>query len=194
MTGSHRAIGQLQSAWIAALELSGMGRVDVPIQDIVTVWSAILGIPDDSRQPRSWDLGGLLHQAWADLARDGVIGDDVHSGLSAIFPDFGEMQGLLRKPREKRIAAIDMALLVLSQAPVEARGVAAFLAGYVTSLVGPGSLEHAALLAQYAKAHPTAFMWYGVCSNVVGRVKASFQATGLRAKLSDIALLKPLGL
>jgi hypothetical protein len=169
VTGTHRAIGQLQSAWISARELSGMGRVDVPILDIVTVWKAILGIPDESRQPRLWDTGGLLRQAWAELARDGVISDHLYSGLSATFPDVGEMHELLRKPREQRVSAIDIALRLLSQTPMEARGVAAFLAGYVTSLVGPGSLEHAGLLAQYAKAYPTALMWYGACSNVVGK-------------------------
>jgi hypothetical protein len=99
------------------------------------------------------------------------------------------MHELLQRPREQRVSRIEDALRLLAGAPQEQRDISAFLAGYFTSLLGPGSMEHFGILAPYAKSYPTAFMWYGVCSNVVGRKESVVTGNRLaRRIIRDLTL------
>jgi len=61
---------------------------------------------------------------------------------------------------------IDAALRYLSNSRRDGEQLRDFLAGYFTSLLAPGTLEHADILASVAPVMPTAYLWYGLCAGV----------------------------
>lgn len=66
---------------------------------------------------------------------------------------------------------IDMALkmLVSGRGDEERRS---FLAGYFTSLLGPGTLDHADFLTPVESALPTSYLWYGLFAGINPRGNA----------------------
>jgi hypothetical protein len=65
-------------------------------------------------------------------------------------------------PREQRVEVIDMSLRALISMRRENDERSAFLAGYFASLLAPGTLDHADILAPVASLLPTAYLWYGL--------------------------------
>jgi hypothetical protein len=190
ITASTGLLNTLESAWGLARSLTGQSRIDVPVTAVRAVWNVVLGISErNNKGSMFWDSSNLINDAWGNLAESGAFHQSVCDGLAKVFPQFSGMQELLQRPREQRVERIEEALRMLARAPQEQGPTSAFLAGYFTSLLGPGSMEHVGMLAPFARAYPTAFMWYGVCSNVVGKMESVVTGNRLaRQIIRDLTL------
>ena len=122
-----------------------------------------MGFPGHAVQAQTlFEPANILGAAWAELNSAGEIRDPVWHRLIEGYPDLDRMRNLIEVPREQRVQAIDVALRMLlssKRGDEERRG---FLAGYFTSLLGPGTLDHADFLAPVVTAFPTAYLWYGL--------------------------------
>ena len=149
--------------WVQAREVTGQNGLGVPPNMILSVWSVALRDPQYPAQSRTlFEPTNILSAAWTELSSTGEISDPVWHRLVDGFPDLDRMRSLIEVPREQRVQAIDVALRMLlstKRGDEDRRG---FLAGYFTSLLGPGTLDHADFLASVAGTFPTAYLWYGL--------------------------------
>jgi hypothetical protein len=91
----------------------------------------------------------------------------------------------MRAPREVRVEIFER----LTHSVLESRGsnrASAFLIGYVASLIGNGSLEHAPLIRPIQGRLPEAMLWYGICAALMpnNRIESYGSYLGLRIKRS----------
>jgi hypothetical protein len=173
LTGMIFPLDALTRLWTQARDLTGQSGLGVPPNLILSVWSVVLGLPGHFVQPRTlFDPPDLLSAAWTDLSSKGMLRDQVWYRLVEGYPDLNRMRGLSEIPREQRVEAIDLALrsLLSSRHGDEVRN--GFLAGYFTSLLAPGTLDHAEFLAPVAATIPTAFLWYGAFAGLNPRAEA----------------------
>jgi hypothetical protein len=164
LTGNSFPPDVITWLWTQAREMTGQNGLGVAPNVILSVWAVALGISGRSRT--LFEPSDVLAAAWHELTTVGEIRDPIWHRLVDGFPDLERMRGLLEMPREQRVQIIDGALRLLisvRRGDDERRG---FLAGYLTSLVGPGTLDHADFLAPVAAILPTAYLWYGLCAGV----------------------------
>ncbi len=163
LTGGAFSLDAIVDLWTQAREMTGQNGLAVPPNSILSVWAVALGAPSRTAPSRTlFEPADILAEAWSEVSSAGEMRDPVWHRLVEGFPDLFQMRNLLKVPREQRVQAIDVALRILSsskRADEERRG---FLAGYFTSLLGPGTLDHADFLAPMVSAFPTAYLWYGM--------------------------------
>jgi hypothetical protein len=96
-----------------------------------------------------------------------------------------KMQG----PREERVSRFESAVSSLSHDARINLGTASFVCGYLASLIEPGSLAYAKLVAPHLGRFPTAMLWYGLCAGMErGNILLSqFSALGRRV-MRDLQL------
>jgi hypothetical protein len=164
LTGRSLQPDVITKLWTQTREITGQNGLAVPPNAILSVWAVALRISGKSRT--LFEPSDLLAAAWQDLITSGEIRDPVWQRLVEGYPGLERMRGLLEMPREQRVQIIDGALrFLVSVRPGddERRG---FLAGYFTSLLGPGTLDHVDFLAPVAAILPTAYLWYGLFAGV----------------------------
>jgi hypothetical protein len=107
----------------------------------------------------------ILTHSCMQLASQGEWPDVLWHELVEGYKELDSMRPILSMPRERRVHMIDMALRILStgRGDEERRS---FLAGYFTSLLGPGTLDHADFLTLVAPILPTAYLWYGLFAGI----------------------------
>lgn len=161
LTGGRVFIDLIARNWLRAREISGQSDSTVQAGAILSVWSVILGMPFHQAKGRGlFDSSNLLTAAWQDLSSTGEIREKMWVELTDGMPDLLKMREMASLPREHRVEIIDHALhmLVTHKEPDDR---SAFLAGYFTSLLAPGTVDHAEVLIPVAPIMPTAYMWYG---------------------------------
>jgi hypothetical protein len=163
LTSGSFPVDVIVRLWTQAREITGQNGLGVSPNAIVSVWAVALGVSGHRAQPRNlFEPTDVLGAAWAELNSAGEMRDPVWQRLIDGYPDLDRMRSLIEVPREQRVEAIDVALRILlssKRGDEERRG---FLAGYFTSLLGPGTLDHADFLGPVATAFPTAYLWYGL--------------------------------
>lgn len=163
LTGGSIATDDVARRWSRARETTGQSALGVPVAAIVSVWSVALGTANTTSKSRGlFDGLDLLRAAWADWSNTGAISDSIWTDLASGNPALGPMRSIQPLPREQRVEAVDAALRPLGAGHREHDERHAFLAGYCTSLVAPGTLEHADILLPVAASLPTAYLWYGL--------------------------------
>jgi hypothetical protein len=173
LTGGSVSLDTIARLWTQAREITGQNGLGVPPNVILFVWAVALGMPGHLSHPRTlFDAPDLLAFAWSELNKLGEIRDPIWHELVDGYPDLENMRGLLEMPREQRVHSIDAALRLLATVRRDHDERRSFLAGYFTSLLGPGTLDHAAMLAPVATLIPTAYLWYGLCASANARSDA----------------------
>ncbi|MBN1512325.1 MAG: hypothetical protein JXB13_09945 [Phycisphaerae bacterium] len=151
--------------WMEARQLTGQDPLGVPADVILAVWSVALGSTGQPTHSRTlFEPSNILAAAWLELTTIGEIRDPVWHRLVEGYPALESMRDLLQMPREQRVHVIDTALRLLVTTRRETDERPSFLAGYFTSLLAPGTLDHADILAPVASLLPTAYLWYGLCA------------------------------
>ncbi len=167
LLGAFLSLDSIEGLWSQARGLTGQNAPDLPPAAILYVWAVALGMPTQATQPKTlFDSFNALGKAWLELSAIGEISDLVWRRLVDGFPDLEPMRSIVELPREHRVEMIDFALRLLASSRKDADERRAFLAGYFASLLAPGSLDHAEILAPMASAFPTAYLWYGLCAGV----------------------------
>jgi hypothetical protein len=97
-----------------------------------------------------------------------------------------------RDTREQRVIGFE-SLLANNALSREEPTIAAFMYGYLASLIGPGALSHAALLKPVLQQYPQALSWYGVCAGLYKNSEVLSFAKGLcRRLVRDATSVEPL--
>lgn len=164
-TGGAIPPEQVAELWSDARAITAQSAL-VPPPAILAVWSAALGISRSIRHTKSlFSSSDILIHSWMEIALRGELPDAIWRELVEGYNDLDSMRPILSMPREQRVHMIDMALhmLVTGRGDEERRS---FLAGYFTSLLGPGTLDHADFLTPVGSALPTSYLWYGLFAGI----------------------------
>lgn len=154
-------VAAVTRAWRQAQELTGVGGAAGTAAAVQSVWSVALGAFD--RRVSAAEVGDVpCVVAWSDFATTGEIRDLAWSGLVEGIPDVKQFRALTRLPREQRLEGIETGIRALVRMRKETGDRKSFLAAYLVSLLSPGSVDHAELLAPVATTLPTVFLWYGL--------------------------------
>jgi len=162
LTGGSFAPDAIAKLWTQAREATGQNELGVAPKDILSVWAVALSVSD--KPGALFEPADILLAAWRDLKTVGEIRRPVWDRLVEGNPDLLPMHAVLEMPREQRVQVIDRALRFLSSSPRGHDQERGFLAGYFTSLLAPGTLDHIDFLAPVAKLLPTVYLWYGLCA------------------------------
>ena len=164
-TGGAIPLEQVAELWSFAREITGQS-VLVPPTAILSVWSAALGMWRPNGHTKSlFSSSDIFTHSWMEIASRGELPDVLWHELVDGYKELDSMRPILSMPREQRVHMIDSALhmLVTGRGDEERRS---FLAGYFTSLLGPGTLDHADFLTPIAQTLPTSYLWYGLFAGI----------------------------
>jgi hypothetical protein len=165
LTGNSITPEVVARLWTEVRELTEQNGLSLPTSAILSVWNVVLQLPAYPRQARTlFDSSDVLVAAWYDLTTFGEIRDAGWQRLVEGYSDLDRMRLLIQMPREQRVQMVDVALRLLASRRTEADDRGPFLAGYLTSLLAPGSLDHTDILAPVISVLPTAYLWYGLCA------------------------------
>lgn len=165
LSGGSISIDQIAKLWSQARELTGQSGL-APPNAALSVWAAALGKSRQVARGRSlFDESDTLTHAWIEFSARGELSDELWHNLVQGYQELEPMRQILDMPREHRVPMIDTALHILGSARGDQEQ-RSFLAGYLTSLLGPGTLDHAEFLTPVAAALPAAYLWYGLFAGV----------------------------
>ncbi|MDY3562264.1 hypothetical protein R5W23_003726 [Gemmata sp. JC673] len=160
-------IDEVVRLWAQSRELVGQNGTGISPGSIFSVWAIALGAQHQPAQSRTlFEPANLLIAAWSDAYSMGEIRDSVWHRLVDDFPDLEPMQKMVGIPREQRVQVVDSALRGLISSKRGDEELRSFLAGYFTSTLAPGTLDHADFLAPVAATLPAAYLWYGLFAGV----------------------------
>ena len=165
LTDGSVSLEVIAELWSQARKATGQNAL-VPPDAVLSVWSAALGTSRRNSNKRSlFGISDILTHSLMEITSRGEVSDVLWQELVQGYVNLEPMRPILNMPREQRVHMIDMALhmLVSAKGDEERRS---FLAGYFTSLLGPGSLDHADFLAGIAAVLPMSYLWYGLFAGV----------------------------
>ena len=164
-TGGAIPLQQVAELWSFAREITGQSAL-VPPNAILSVWSTALETSRNIGYTKSlFSSLDILTQSFLEITTRGELPDVLWHKLVEGYKDLDSIRPIVSMPREQRVHMIDMALhmLVSGRGDEERRS---FLAGYFTSLLGPGTLDHVDFLTPIAQILPTSYLWYGLLAGI----------------------------
>jgi hypothetical protein len=154
--------------WQAARELTLQQQLQIPLRDLLAVWSVIWRLAQ--RDSGAFSAVGEIAQV-----RPAII--DICMQLyetgtaspwmlerSGIQLPLGEGQAWTRQTREERVVLLDSIFQRLPS--IDDPITASFIAGYMLSQVAPGTIDHVGLLKRLGRSYPAAYLWYGLCAGL----------------------------
>lgn len=162
LVGDSVQLDVLARLWTQARELTRQPNLPIAPASIQAVWAMVLGLNERVPQKNLFDTGDALTTAWRDYSQNGLIRETVWRGLTEGLPELGALSALPTLPREQRVESVELALRLLFSTRTQSDDRRAFLAGYFTSLLAPGTLDLADLLAPLASVLPMVYVWYGL--------------------------------
>jgi hypothetical protein len=172
--GRSISLDLIANSWIQTREMTGQNGLDLPIGSVLTAWQVAISAPHPEMP--SHILYGtppdILRSAWSDLIISGELRDGTWRMILDKLPELAPLRRMVEVPRERRIEMLDFAFGALASRRADIGEDRNFLAGYFTSLLAPGTLDHAEVLASVWPSFPSAFLWYGLCASVNFRGEA----------------------
>lgn len=126
-------------------------------------WAAILHLL--GAKIDEFDLLPAIQRCVDDLYKNGIVSAEHWRNLTREIPEVQSLEGLMRETREERVITLERALRSLTSRNLK-REQASFIAGYLLSMVAPGTLEHWKLLDPVKNVFPTSGLWYGLCAAI----------------------------
>jgi hypothetical protein len=171
--------------WQSAREFGEQRGRRLPSDLLGNVWDVVLLLAGNGKSKNpSFHYSGRtveLLEACEEIAERGHISLSTleRLALGRIRPNL--FADVMRLPREQRVVAFEIAMKDLASSPIGEPG-SNFVVGYLASLVGDGSLEHAHLVFPLQAQFPTAMLWYGICASlpVTTHVLTDYGHLGLR--------------
>jgi hypothetical protein len=103
-----------------------------------------------------------------DILEEGEIAQINLRRLTGRSLELVSLKVLVDGTREERVLALDGLLSSVVRSSESSQDTKAFICGYLTSLIAPGTMDHMGLLASINQILPTAPMWYGFCAGLKG--------------------------
>jgi hypothetical protein len=157
------ALAHTGANWFRTRLLLGNRVSKLSRDQLEQVWRPILRLSEsDSDQTIYSDVVLACCQ---DLLKEGDVREENWQLLTMGTGIHGRRE-LMEDTREERVISLDRALRAIALNPDLDSDRAAFLAGYLTSMVAPGTLDHWHLLSSTKRSLPTAGLWYGLCAGL----------------------------
>ncbi len=122
-----------------------------------------------------------ITSACLDLRNSGEVGRTSWDKLTKGLPELNRVRNFVKSSREDRVRSFEQALEVLLRIPP--RAISSFLAGYIVSQIGPGTMDHVRLLQAHIERFPDALLWYGLCAGLDRRATLKNFAGGLGRRI-----------
>ena len=175
-----KVIEQIKNGWLSARELTNQASQDLSPSDISDVWEAVLNaIAGVSNYQANTKAEQFLIEALQGVKENGHVPSESWMKLSDRFQKVETAIEAMEGPRENRVKAVEMALQELSHGSPSTRRERAFIAGYLTSRIQPGSLDHFSLLSPAITEIRESFLWYGACSGLTPETAVDNYGNGL---------------
>lgn len=170
---------QTINGWILARKFANQTALGLTPQDISDVWSIILNASSNTACNYKTNLHHLLVQAIKSIQLTGRIPNDLWMYFSIGLIKDNFVIEAMDGPREGRIKYVREAIMHLSDGTDETRKLRSFLAGYLVSLIQPGSLDHYSILLPSLDKLSDSILWYGACSGLNPKTSVETYGNGL---------------
>ena len=103
-----------------------------------------------------------------EIINEGRISLDTFSRYSNLLDDYKDMLTAMEGPIEKREVKTVEKLVsrLINNNTNKSNMTQSFIAGYFTSLIQPGCLDHFPILLPLIKDNPESILWYGACAGL----------------------------
>jgi hypothetical protein len=163
LTRTPRFVDAVTSTWQHVREFTGQARTNVSSAAISFVWSVAFNAAISHQGQRTlFEASDSVREAWREYSQRGEFSVGTWDQLTGSVPEFSQLRDMSRLPREHRLILVDTALGKLASVGRDGSIRWSFIAGYITSMLGPGTLDHAEILLPVSTALPTALLWYGL--------------------------------
>jgi hypothetical protein len=156
----------VNDGWHFTRQLTGQKPIRVTQQRLEDVWAVVFRVVGTRFGELFLDerLTDIV-EATLDIARGEEISDLNLKRLSTGKISIASIAQSMRTSRERRVETFESVMSDLTRDVRDEMRVS-FLAGYLASLIGDGSLEHAHLVFPLLEGLPTAMLWYGICASM----------------------------
>ena len=157
------AVEDLAERWELCRRVTGQAPLETRVRELVVPWRVLVEVAKKgtvtSRNASTTGLKEILEDALADIVTTGMVGPVVWKDLTRGFPEVRSAMDYMSDTQEARMIAFERMLKETGKGKKVRSQEASFLAGYIASLIAPGSLKHAYLLVDHVDRLPTAIMW-----------------------------------
>ena len=165
--GTGEVLEQIRSGWLSVRKVSNQHPLKLSPSDIRDVWGLVLSaFSEIEPNPSRIASEPLIIEALREIRADGRMPIRTWEDLSGPFQKIKSLTSAMGGPREGRVKAAEMAISELAHGPEETRRRRAFIAGYMVSLIEPGSFDHFSILFPTISEFRESLLWYGVCSGL----------------------------
>jgi hypothetical protein len=177
---SEKILEEIRGGWLSARKLSNQPSIDLSPCDIGEIWNltmkAFAGAGSNLLETAS---ESLIVKALQAMVVNGSVPRNIWSELCGrserIEPLIESMEG----PREERVKSAEIVIRECLNGRPETRRNRAFVAGYIVSLIQPGSLDHFSILFPAISELRESLLWYGVCSGLSPETSVDTYGNGL---------------
>ena len=175
----------ISKGWQSVRDFGEQRERKLSIENLESVWDILfmLAMPKQLNEwvSRQSNRAIEILQACEEISLKGEISMETLERLlrGRVSPFL--FANLMRLPREHRVVLFERVMKDLMDTPTNDPGIN-FAVGYLASMLGEGSLEHAQLIFPFQSQFPSAMLWYGVCASLspASRVLTDYGHLGLR--------------
>lgn len=163
---NNQFLEEVAKGWLKARDMANYASLELSSTHIQNVWALVSSATSGgSVNVVPGDSDPLLVEAIKEISETGRLTiESLRAFGRRCHIDFLQTNALMDGPREGRVKAVDIATRELAFGPDSTRNYRAFLVGYFTSRIQPGSLDHFPILFHLADSLRESFLWYGVCA------------------------------
>ena len=187
----------ISEGWSKARRLTKQPKLRLDVDSLQIPWAVALSLSTDGAIAENLSdhkVPPHIMNACRDLYMTNSIEQRDWNTLTQGFPEVSSILEQMQGVREERVVSLEKALRALAERRSTNPMVGAFLSGYLTSRVAPGTLDHLVLLIPYTPMFPTAFAWYGFCAGLQERSDLQNYLGGLGRRLMREVLRRLSGL
>jgi hypothetical protein len=177
--------------WLLARKLTEQPERNLDITNIKSIWKIIFSLKNNKFINKEKDaVWSLLADACYQLKEEGKIKLNLWSLLTNNIDELMTAPKEMAGPREDRVLYFQKLISINSFQKISDKNIAAFIFGYLGSLIGPGSMSHLDLITPKMTQMNNILMWYGLCAGLhkKSELLSSFNVLGRRLLRE---LLKP---
>ena len=155
----------IADAWKRLRKLGHHASWSISPEEIQRPWDVVLKLRSAYPDPYASDNLTVV-SACKELYRDGDVGSSTWDQITKGNITLRRAKDESRGPIEDRVRAVEQALDTLVDSKSIFGETGEFLAGYLTSRIGPGTIDHINLLIPRLVGMPAAILWYGLCAGL----------------------------
>jgi hypothetical protein len=173
----------ISNRWQELQKLTKQTKRTLTTKDLQEIWT-IIRLLDSGKINKNDKLQYPenilnIYEACLSLLDKGSIEQKILSKLFYKFPKIKDVNKKMKETREKRVSFFEEFAPSVCQSKAFERTGAAFLLGYLSSQIAPGTIEYVGLLRPYLKYYPSALAWYGLCAGLYEKTDVYNHELGL---------------